>query len=169
MKRPRSAATLILCASILSMAPGCQGQAAPDRRAEDEREIRAADAETLKAAQAKDVDGVVSIYAENASWLPPNAPIAKGKEAIRAGWSKLLATPGFSINWQITEIGISRAGDLAYTLYAYQLAMQGADGKPVTDRGKDMAVWKKQHDGTWKIIADTFNSDLPLLAPAKTK
>ena len=169
MKRSRLAAILILCASILSVAPGCRGQAAPDPRAEDERAIRAADAGTLKAAQAKNVEGVVSIYAENASWLPPNAPVAKGKEAIRAGWSKLLATPGFSIDWQITEIGISRAGDLAYTLYAYQLGMQGADGKPVTDRGKDMAVWKKQPDGAWKIVADTFNSDLPLATPVKTQ
>jgi len=48
------------------------------------------------------------------------------------------------------------------------LALDGPSGKPITDHGKDMAVWKKQSDDTWKMVADTFNSDLPLAAPAKT-
>jgi hypothetical protein len=40
------------------------------------------------------------------------------------------------------------------------MALDGANGKPITDQGKDMAVWKKQSDGTWKMVADAFNSDL---------
>jgi len=63
---------------------GC-GRSAPDTRPDDERAIRAADAATLKAAQAKDIDGVTANYADDASWLPPNAPIVTGKAAIRAG------------------------------------------------------------------------------------
>ena len=27
--------------------------------------------------------------------------------------------------------------------------------------GKYVAVWKKQQDGSWKVEADMFNSDLP--------
>jgi ketosteroid isomerase-like protein len=37
-------------------------------------------------------------------------------------------------------------------------------GKPVTDRGKYVTIWKKQADGSWKVIADIFNSDLPMPA-----
>jgi hypothetical protein len=33
---------------------------------------------------------------------------------------------------------------------------------------KDMAVWKKQSDGTWKMVADTFNSDLAVKSQVKT-
>ena len=29
-----------------------------------------------------------------------------------------------------------------------------------------MAVWVKQSDGTWKIVADTFNSDMALPSDA---
>jgi len=32
-----------------------------------------------------------------------------------------------------------------------------------------MAIWKKQSDGAWKMVADTFNSDLPSIAPAPPK
>jgi ketosteroid isomerase-like protein len=79
----------------------------------------------------------------------------------------LLGIPGLRIDWNITKLDISREGDFAYTLYAYQMGMPGSDGKPVMDQGKDMAVWKKQSNGQWKIEADTFNSDLP--AVGKTK
>jgi len=145
---------------------GCDREAPIDTRAADERAIRAEDASGLKAAQAKDLNGAVANYAEDAFWLPPNAPIVKGKDGIRAGWAVLLASPGFSIDWQITKLEVARSGDLAYTLYAYQMSMLGPDGKLIADHGKDMAVWKKQQDGTWRMVADTFNSDV---APSSNK
>src|SRR6266702_2067927 len=40
-------------------------------------------------------------------------------------------------------------------------------GKASSDRGKYLAVWKKQADGSWKAEADTWNSDL--LAPVAKK
>jgi len=156
---------LILTISVCCCS-GCQKEAI-DTRTQDERAIRAADAATLRAAQAKDVDGAVANYTDDASWLPPNAPMVNGKAAIRDGWARLIGSPGFNIDWQINKFEIARAGDLAYTIYVYQLALESANGKPITDHGKDMAVWKKQSDGTWKMVADTFNSDLPLAAPAK--
>jgi len=157
---------LILAFSVC-FGSGCQRETA-DTRAQDERAIREADAATLKAAQAKDVDGAVANYAEDGSWLPPNAPMVNGKAAIRAGWEKLTGSPGFNINWQIDRLEVGRAGDLAYTIYTYQLALEGPNGPPIADHGKGMAVWKKQSDGSWKMKADTFNSDLPSVAPAKT-
>ena len=48
------------------------------------------------------------------------------------------------------------------------MTLNGDNGKPITDQGKDMAVWKKQSDGTWKMVADTFNSDLAVKSQAKT-
>jgi len=127
----------------------------PDTRAQDERAIRDADAATLKAAQANDVDGAVANYADDASWLPPNSPLVHSKTAIRAGWAKLTGNPGFTIDWQINKLEVARSGDLAYTIYTYQMALDGANGKPITDQGKDMA-------------ADTFNSDLAVKSRVKT-
>jgi uncharacterized protein (TIGR02246 family) len=142
------------------------GQKTSDTRAMAEAAIRAADAAGLKAAQAKDVAGATANYANDASWLPPHAPIVQGKEAIRSGWAQFLAVPGLKIEWQMTKVDVSRAGDMAYTLYKYEMTMDAPNGSPIHDAGKDMAVWAKQPDGTWKIVADTFNSDMP--APSAT-
>jgi ketosteroid isomerase-like protein len=139
----------VLVLTIAAFCCGCKNEQ-PDTRAQDEGAIRAACVATLKAAQANDVDGAIANYANDADWLPPNAPIVHGKAAIRAGWAKLIGNPGFTIDWQINKLEVSRAGDLAYTIYTYQMAVDGANGKPITDQGKDMAVWKKQSDGSWK-------------------
>jgi ketosteroid isomerase-like protein len=113
-----------------------------------------------------DVERFVSFFAEDGTFLPPNAPAAKGKEAIRAFVSELVTRPGFAVNWQATEAGVSGAGDLGYTLGRYELRLNDPDGKPLTDRGKYVTVWKKQVEGAWKVVADIFNSDLPPAAPA---
>lgn len=166
MSRTRSTRIFMLSACVFLFAAGC-AKSPVDTRAQDERDIRAADAAGLQAAQTKDVDRAVANFAVDASWLPPNAPAVSGKDAIRAAWSRLMASPGFDIAWQIDKMEVARAGDLAYALYTYQLTTQGPDGKTLTDRGKDMSVWKKQPDGAWKIVADTFSSDLPIATPAK--
>jgi ketosteroid isomerase-like protein len=96
--------------------------------------------------------------------LPPNAPIAIGKKAIRESWAGLLG-PGVAVSWTVTKVEVATAGDMAYLVGAYQLTMKNP---PLTDRGKVMEVWKKQADGKWKCVADTYNSDMPLPAtPAK--
>src|SRR5258708_2812345 len=156
---------------MLTLAAGCcvSCQNEPvDTRAQDERAIRDADAATLKAAQANDINGAVANYAEDASWLPPNSPLVHGKAEIRTGWAKLIGNPGFTIDWQINKLEVARSGDLAYTIYSYQMALNGANGKPITDQGKDMAVWKKQSNGVWKMVADIFNSDLAVKSQVKT-
>jgi ketosteroid isomerase-like protein len=35
------------------------------------------------------------------------------------------------------------------------------------NKGKFFDVWKKQADGSWKVVVSTFNSDLPVTPPAR--
>jgi uncharacterized protein (TIGR02246 family) len=154
-------ACVVFATTLIAVVCTAIGQQTSDARTA-EAAIRSADAAGLKAAQAKDVVGATANYADDASWLPPHAPIVQGKEAIRNSWAQLLAIPGLKIDWQITKVDVSRAGDMAYTLYQYEMTMPGPNGASINDKGKDMSVWKKQSDGAWKMVADTFNSDIPL-------
>ncbi len=140
--------------------------AQPETRAADERAIREAEIEWWKVTVAKDLECTVAFYADDASMFPPNAPIATGKEAIRAVWSQLFTTPGFAISGQTTKVEASRGSDLGYSIGTYEITTPDPAGKPIMDRGKYVVVWKKQADGSWKAIADIFNSNLP--APAAT-
>jgi ketosteroid isomerase-like protein len=146
---------------LLTCSPVFAQQTSSPAGGGDEAQIRELDAKWSKTASGNDVDGTVSYYSEDASLLPPNAPIATGKQAIRAVWASLLA-PGNSLSWQANKIEVARSGDLAYVIGPYQLAMKNAQ-----DRGKFVEVWKKQADGQWKVVVDMFSSDLP--APAAQK
>jgi ketosteroid isomerase-like protein len=155
-------------AFVACFATGCaQQQPAPppDTRVADEATIRAADADWAKAAQTKQVDAWVAFYSDDAVVLPPNDGRATSKDSIRKAVGELLGLPGLSIHWQPTKVEAARFGDMAYSYGAYELTSNNAKGRPVTDHGKYVEIWKKQSDGSWKCIVDTWNSDLPA-APA---
>ena len=119
------------------------------------------DVQWLNAAQAKDVDTVLSFFADDASRFPPNASIITGKEAIRARVSEAYSGPRVAISWQTTKVEVSGSGDLAYSHGTYEETVNDPEGNPVTDKGKWVTVWEKQPDGTWKVVVDIWNTDQP--------
>jgi ketosteroid isomerase-like protein len=124
-----------------------------------EHAIRDADLAWSQAAQSKDLDKTVSFYADNASVLPFNAPIATGKNAIKQVWSSLMAKPGFSLTFAPTKIDIAKSGDMAYEVGTFELKMNDAQGNPATTAGKYVVAWKRQPKGDWKAELDIFNTD----------
>jgi ketosteroid isomerase-like protein len=134
---------------------------ATNTRAADEAAIRKADEDWARAAQTKQVVAWVAFYADDAVVLPPNDKTANDKESINKAVRDLLTLQDLTIGWQPAKIEVSLSGDLAYARGTYDLAFKDAKGTPVTDRGKYLEVWKKQSDGGWKCIVDTWNSDLP--------
>jgi len=154
--------------SILFMT-GCNyyssQQSAADTRAADEAAVRKADADWVKAAQTKKIDDWVAFYADDAVVLPPNDKTVTGKESIRKPITDLLALPGLSISWTPTKVEVAKSGDLAYLYGTYQLSVAGPDGKPIDDHGKMLEIWKKQTDGNWKCIVDTWSTDSPAPMP----
>jgi uncharacterized protein (TIGR02246 family) len=165
---PISKSVFCGCLALLLFAAACNQQPPADTRAADETAIRELDAQWSKAAMARDLDGTVSYYSDDASLLAPNAPIASDKQAIRAAWASLLV-PGASVSWQANKVEVARSSDLAYIVGVYQLTLNDSEDKPVMDHGKFVEVWKKQADGKWKVVADIFNSDLPPAAPPEKK
>lgn len=150
-----------------SSSPSPDAAAATDTRASDEAAIRKADSEWLKVAQAKQVDAWVGFYSDDAVVLPPNDATATSKEQIKKIISELLGLPGLAIEWQLTKVDVARSGDLGYGYGTYKLTADDSRGKPASDHGKILEVWKKQADGNWKCVVDTWNSDLPPAPPAK--
>jgi ketosteroid isomerase-like protein len=138
----------------------------PDTRAEDEAALREADANWSKVTGEKNVDGFVSFFTDDGMLFPPNQAAVSGKEAIHHWGQAMVETPGFAVSWQATKAEAARSSDLGYTVGTYEMTVNDAKGKPVTEKGKYLTVWKKQADGSWKVAVDTFNSDMPA-APQK--
>jgi ketosteroid isomerase-like protein len=132
-------------------------------RAADEATIRRLDGDWVKAAASKHVDAWMIFYAKDAVVLPPNDKIATSTESIRKSVGELLSLPGLVLTWQLTKVEVAASGDMAYLYGAYEITSNDAHGKPITEYGKNVEIWKKQLNGTWKCAVDTWNSDLPPL------
>ncbi len=138
--------------------------------AAEEKAIRATEADFAKTAAAKDLEKTLSFYAEDAAMLDQNEPIAAGKTAIRAAWTKMLALPDLILDWSVDKVEIAKSGDLAYDYGHYTMSYaEGAAKRKVEDRGKYTTIWRKQADGSWKAILDMSNTDLAAAQPAAAK
>jgi ketosteroid isomerase-like protein len=129
-----------------------------------EQVLRDLDDQWSAAAGVKDFEKIVSFYSDDAVVMPPNAPRATTKEAIRTIWKDLLTDA--SISWKTKEVEVAQSGDLAYSSGTYEVTLNDPTGTPVKDRGKYLEVWKKQADGTWKCVMDMWNSDLRVASSA---
>jgi ketosteroid isomerase-like protein len=152
---------LSTCFALLSFAFGSSASET------DTKALRDLDAQWSATAGTKDLDKTVSYYSDDAIVMPPNAPSATTKEAIRNVWQDLLASAGLVISWKTTKVEVATSGDLACLSGTYELTMNDASGKSVNDHGKYVEVWEKQSDGKWKCGTDIWNSDLP--APGEKK
>lgn len=142
-------ALAVLFASMVAVA-----QASPGA---DEKSIRDLDKQWSQAAQTHNVDKTVSFYADDASVLPFNAPIANTPQAIRDMWQHLLSDPHVTVSFGPNKIEVAKSGDMAYDLGWAELKTVDA-GKTTVEKGKYVVVWKKRN-GQWKAVADIFNTD----------
>ena len=150
-----------LSSLTLVVVAGCSTQAAIDIEAE-RNALMDADRAWFGAYSASDdpAEAFVANLLDDASLLPPDAPLAQGKDAVRAVINQLEAMPGFAVTWSPDAADVGSGGDLGYTRGTYQMRLDGPDG-PMTIDGKYITVWKKQPDGTWLVTADMFNADAP--------
>jgi uncharacterized protein (TIGR02246 family) len=110
-----------------------------------------------EAAQARDVERVLSYWADDAVVFPPGGSPVAGKAAIREFVVKSFESPGFSISWKTEKVVVSRSGDLAYATGTNRVTFLGPDGKPNAAIGKAVTVWRKQKEEAWKCTIDIWN------------
>jgi ketosteroid isomerase-like protein len=123
--------------------------------------LEAMDADLQKAVAARDLDKIVNFYADDAVLMPAAEPIASGKAAIREEWHHILEIPDFQNQSNLTRSVISKSGDLAYSMGTYTATLRGEDGQLAKEPGKWLTVWGRQADGSWRILADMYNTDIP--------
>jgi ketosteroid isomerase-like protein len=138
--------------TVLSVAPGhsqgidLQGAAAP---------IVKADTEFARSVADKNRERFLSMIAETATFNGGSANELRGRDAIMKEWAGFFAADGPTLTWAPAKGEVLGAGDLGYTSGRSVLTVKGADGKTTERHGQYVTVWRKQADGTWKVVFDT--------------
>ena len=110
-----------------------------------------------EAAKAKNLDEIVSLYTDDATILPEGKEAASGKNAVRSFYADWFAQQDKLKGQRFENINSVEEGDLLIdsTIYSGTLVK---DSKEITFRGKRLVVWKRQFQGPWKILRDTWNN-----------
>ena len=154
--------SLLISVWILGLAGCATAPPAPavDAAAE-EGKIRQAESTNLKNWAAKDVEGLLGFYADDATLMTPGMPAMKGKDAMRPALKTMLGDPNLKLDYSAQRVEIGKSGDVAFSQGTYTMTMTDPKTKkPATDKGSYVTGYKKQADGSWKAVSDINVSEV---------
>jgi ketosteroid isomerase-like protein len=140
---------------------GSLAAAACSRPAGDDRaSLMAADREFERATDARGAAGWTSFYAADAVTISPRSQLTRGAAAIGAAAERDFADSTTRLRWQPEFAEASRGGDLGYTYGRWQfLSFKSRADSAVVARGRYVTIWRRQRDGSWKVLLDTGSEE----------
>ena len=135
---------------------------APASDAAVRQAIDSGDARFSAAALKGDTAAIAGLYVDDAIVMMSNVPAARGHDAIAKTFGGMMSAMKLSA-FRLQTQDVIVTGDYAVETGTYNLTRQAAakGAKPHNDVGKYLVLWKKQLDGSYKMVRDIANSDLP--------
>ena len=158
--RPKKAVFLFFLTLTLGSAPTF----AIDYDAEA-KSVLEADRQFEKATVEKGLEGWMAAFDDDALMFGREGT-SRGKAAIREAMAAAFALPGFRFTWTPIRAEVSNDGQLGYSYGQYDRRITNPEGQDNVKAGTYVTIWKKQKDGSWKVIAD-FGASVPMLAKLK--
>lgn len=122
--------------------------------------IQADETKWQQQVKAKDTEGLAGHYADDAFFAPPGAAPADGSTAIRQFYANASTDPALEVQLTNDKIDVASSGDMAYSRGHYtEKYTDRKTGKVMTDKGAYLSVYKKQSDGSWKMVEDVATTD----------
>ena len=114
--------------------------------------IMEADRAFYEATAERGVDGWIDFFAEDGRQIVVGTVI-EGKGAIRDLMAPAF-TSGSALQWTPSFADVGSSGELGYTIGAYESEATTGDGEIESRHGIYVTIWKKQADGSWKVVLD---------------
>ena len=113
--------------------------------------------EFMKAAADHGTQGYMSYYADDAVEVPNGHAFLRGKAEI-AKTMGFLDDPNNHLLWTPVGGDMAASGDFGYTYGTFEFRSRDKEGKLVSNYGKYTSIWKRQKDGSWKVVLDMGNA-----------
>ena len=146
------ALTLSMTACERATAPA-DAPATTEASPADTDAVKQMETDFLAAIEAKDAAKLRGYYAADAVMVLPGQAPLKGISAISADYDQFAKDPAgkFDATNESTVVG----ADMAYSQGTYTVAYTNRETKAVDNsQGYYLVVYKKQPDGSWKIVQD---------------
>jgi ketosteroid isomerase-like protein len=155
---------MLPCRAVLAAAALCLAAVSPVAaqapHAAEAAQIMKADADFAQAVADRNRDRFLSFIADVTTFNGGSPSELHGRDAVWKEWSAFFSPEGPTLSWKPARAEVVGAGDLGYTTGRSVFRGTGPDGKTTERQGEYVTVWRKQRDGSWKVIFDT-GSTLP--------
>jgi ketosteroid isomerase-like protein len=118
------------------------------------------------ACNTKQLDDLVDLYLPDAMLVRANVPAVRGAAAIREFFFGVLDAGMSEV--EMEPVRSELLGDYGYEAGRFKSLVPSAAGKRREERGKYLLMLNRQINGDWKIVADSWSSDLSLGATAES-
>ena len=116
----------------------------------------------VDAMKAGDVDGLMTVFADDVVYMPPNDTTLYGKAEVKS-WHEEYFQYFRPTIFTFPEIDVTITGDWAVARYPYIIAIVPVSGGTrIRDDGRILSIWKRDTDGSWKIWQSLWNSIKPI-------
>lgn len=144
---------ILAAAFAVLFVAGCSGHAVDTQGSV--QAIRDLEAKWNEEFAARDVDKVVSHYAEDAIVMAPGMTPLAGKQDIHSAMVQMTADPAMTLKWSPARIDIAASGDLGYSQGSYLMTMTDPRSKKVVhSHGSYVTTFRHETDGTWRAVTD---------------
>ena len=146
----------IFATAVLAQTQGqtaATSAASSESLAEVKRAIDKGNAQWIEGFEKSDPALVTSIFAEDGVILAGNGKVFKGHQQIIERQKALMQLVGQEVKVTVTTVKVWLDGDTAYETGKYAYRYQDK-GKPVTEEGRYVTMWKRQKDGSWILAMD---------------
>ena len=114
------------------------------------------------AADTGDLEGYLAFWSEDVIWMPPNAPIIRGKSAVREYVQPFFEQLTILHEYSIEEVEVG--GDFAFTRISSKetYTPKTGEGEPMIVNSKAIFLLKRMPEGAWLCTHGIWNSNDPL-------
>ncbi len=112
-----------------------------------------------------DAEAAFAMYVEDAISLPNYGPRMDGIESFRKHHEEMSGAGMKILSFENSPTEVWPAGDMVIEIGTFEISLE-MPGAPhaVEDKGKYMTVYVRDQDGSLKIKAETWNTDLDPMA-----
>ncbi len=143
-----------IAALVLTLGVGaCAGSNPQEFTRSDAEAIKKGTVEFTTAFNQKQLDKVIEFYVDHSVLMPPNKPLLRGRDALKAYYGAEVARGG-ELTMDSEEV--QGHGPLAYESGTYAISYENGG----RDRGKYLRVLRLMN-GTWRTEKTIWSSDLP--------
>ena len=124
----------------------------------DRAQLKAAKLKFGQAIDSGNIDDIANMYTKDAMIMPNFGKIVRSRAEIKEFWKSDLVKQFISRN--DVEVEMDGYGDIAYEVTQYEFEYQQQGRESTWMPSKNVHIWKRTMDGTWKLHIDIWNNSM---------